>query len=196
MSRTIYRCLLRLHPPSFREQFADEMLWIYDQAAASDGLSRFFTDGFVSLVRQWLFRRGAWVAPAAIVWGLLQVMIVLALTSAANEPNSVRRVATPSTPSATTRYRDSANPTGTTEGSFGGPVATSTQDAEANHGSWGFIILFAILLVYSVPGVRRAFRFRIARQPALPGGRDGWGAERCTHSDSERTSILFVDRGD
>ena len=121
MSRTIYWCLLRLHPPSFREQFAEEMLWIFDQAAASDGLSRFFTDGVVSLVRQWLFRRGAWVAPAAIAWGLLQVMIVLALTGAANEPNAVRGAVMPSTRNATTAYLGVATPTGNTEGSLSGP---------------------------------------------------------------------------
>lgn len=30
VSRSLYRCLLRLHPPSFQAQFAHEMLWIFD----------------------------------------------------------------------------------------------------------------------------------------------------------------------
>ena len=30
MSRFLYRCLISLHPPAFREQFAGEMQWIFD----------------------------------------------------------------------------------------------------------------------------------------------------------------------
>ena len=29
--RVVYRAILQLHPPSFRDRFGDEMLWIFDQ---------------------------------------------------------------------------------------------------------------------------------------------------------------------
>ena len=40
MSRSLYRLLLNLHPPAFRERFAAEMLWIFDEAAATQGVDR------------------------------------------------------------------------------------------------------------------------------------------------------------
>ena len=55
-SRSLYRCLLRLHPPSFQREFADEMLWIFDEIAAKQSTLRLFGDGLVSLVRQWALR--------------------------------------------------------------------------------------------------------------------------------------------
>jgi hypothetical protein len=36
MSRSLYRWLLYLHPPAFRQLFAEEMLWIFDEAAATE----------------------------------------------------------------------------------------------------------------------------------------------------------------
>ncbi len=62
MTRLLYRCLLRLHPAAFRDQFAGEMLWIFDEAAAGAGKFCFFADGCASLARQWLLRTGAWKA--------------------------------------------------------------------------------------------------------------------------------------
>jgi hypothetical protein len=67
MLRFVYRWLLRLHPARFRERFAEEMLVIFDNAEeqAEVGL---LTDGFVSLVRQWILRSEYWeekaIAPA------------------------------------------------------------------------------------------------------------------------------------
>ena len=52
-SRSLYRCLLRLHPPSFQREFADEMLWIFDAIAAKQSTLPLFGDGLVSLGRQW-----------------------------------------------------------------------------------------------------------------------------------------------
>src|SRR2546426_5347892 len=52
----LYRCLLRLHPPSFQRQFAQQMLCIFDEAAAREGVVRLFADGLASLARQWLVR--------------------------------------------------------------------------------------------------------------------------------------------
>jgi hypothetical protein len=56
VSRSLYRCLLRLHPPSFQAQFAKEMLWIFDEVAQHQGILRLFGDGFLSLARQWIVR--------------------------------------------------------------------------------------------------------------------------------------------
>ena len=62
--RFLYRCLLRLHPASFRDQFAGEMLWIFDQTANSGLAVAFLADGFASLARQWVLRAGAWKVAA------------------------------------------------------------------------------------------------------------------------------------
>ncbi len=56
LPRFLYRCLLRLHPPSFQRQFAQQMLWIFDEAAAREGVVRLIADGLASLARQWLVR--------------------------------------------------------------------------------------------------------------------------------------------
>jgi hypothetical protein len=57
--RTLYRLLLQLHPPAFRQRYAEEMLWIFDQTA--DGLEtvRLLGDAVASLVRQRLLRSDA-----------------------------------------------------------------------------------------------------------------------------------------
>ena len=60
MTRTVYRCLLRLHPADFRDQFAEEMLWIFDEAAAAVGTMPLLADVLASLARQWVVRSGAW----------------------------------------------------------------------------------------------------------------------------------------
>ena len=59
MKRALYKGLLRLHPASFRDSFADEMLWIFDETREQAGL-RVFTDALVSLVRQWTFDPAVW----------------------------------------------------------------------------------------------------------------------------------------
>jgi len=58
--RGLYRGLLCLHPISFEERFAEEMLWIFDLKRTSEtGLALLF-DCFISLCRQWIFRSGLW----------------------------------------------------------------------------------------------------------------------------------------
>lgn len=58
MLRLLYLWMLRLHPPAFRERFAEEMLCIFDQTLASQAgkerqaALRLLGDGVVSLVRQ------------------------------------------------------------------------------------------------------------------------------------------------
>jgi len=68
--RTLYRCLLWLHPPAFRREFAGEMLWIYDESGESGPL---LLDGLVSLARQWVLRSGWWKTAAAVALAMVQV---------------------------------------------------------------------------------------------------------------------------
>ena len=75
MMRTCYRCLLWLHPPMFRRQFAGEMLWIFDQAAESQGAVALFSDGLGSLARQWLLRSGWWKIALALALALFEVVL-------------------------------------------------------------------------------------------------------------------------
>lgn len=77
MSRRLYGCLVRMHPPAFRREFAAEMLWIYDQAAKTCGWA-LLADALVSLARQWLVRSGLWKILLAAAGGLLQVSFVCA----------------------------------------------------------------------------------------------------------------------
>jgi hypothetical protein len=51
ISRFAYRLLLRLHPAGFRDEFAAEMLWIYDEEC-QEGAGHLFLDGAISLLRQ------------------------------------------------------------------------------------------------------------------------------------------------
>jgi hypothetical protein len=76
MTRLLYRALLWLHPPAFRRQFAEEMLWIFDQAAAAEGARTLFADALISLARQWLLRSGSWKLAAALAGALLQITLV------------------------------------------------------------------------------------------------------------------------
>ena len=80
MSRGLYRCLLWLHPAFFRERFAGEMLWIFDQTVGAEGAAALLADGMLSLIRQWLIRRMTWKVAVALAGALLQVGLVAALT--------------------------------------------------------------------------------------------------------------------
>jgi hypothetical protein len=65
MSRSLYRLMIWLHPPRFREQFGEEMLCIFDESAPSEA-SQLLSDCLVSLPRQWLIRSGAWKLAAGL----------------------------------------------------------------------------------------------------------------------------------
>lgn len=68
MLRRLYGCVVRLHPPRFRDRFGAEMLSIFDEAAAPHAKSALVADGLVSIFRQWVFRHeyaGESVAEAA-----------------------------------------------------------------------------------------------------------------------------------
>src|SRR5215472_17424881 len=56
LSRFLFRGILRLHPPSFQAQFADEMLWIFDEDTKQRGASKLLGDALLSLGRQWIVR--------------------------------------------------------------------------------------------------------------------------------------------
>ncbi len=60
MIRGLYHGLLWLHPPSFRERFEEEFLWIFDlERSSQTGMSLLF-ECFVSLCRQWFLRSSLW----------------------------------------------------------------------------------------------------------------------------------------
>jgi D-alanyl-D-alanine carboxypeptidase len=67
MCRSLYRGLLYLHPTAFRQRIAEEMLWIFDEAAVTHGVPRLFADGIVSLLRQWVVRPESWHMPLSAV---------------------------------------------------------------------------------------------------------------------------------
>ena len=60
MRRAVYCGLLRLHPASFEEQFAEEMLWIFDLKRSSESGVALLVDCLVSLCRQWAGRQPVW----------------------------------------------------------------------------------------------------------------------------------------
>jgi hypothetical protein len=75
MTRALYTSLLRLHPPAFRRRFANEMLWIFDEARLSEGALILLFDLLISVMRQWLVRSGVWKAALALALGALQVTV-------------------------------------------------------------------------------------------------------------------------
>ena len=60
MLRSLYRCVLQLHPPGFRKRFADEMLSIFDASAGKPPAVKLLADGLMSLMRQWTLRPEFW----------------------------------------------------------------------------------------------------------------------------------------
>ncbi len=60
MLRSLYRCVLHLHPPGFRKRFADEMLSIFDASTGKPAAARLLADGLMSLMRQWTLRPEFW----------------------------------------------------------------------------------------------------------------------------------------
>jgi hypothetical protein len=52
----LYRCVVRLHPSSFRRRFGDEMLYIFEKQEGPLASVRVMLDGVLSLFRQWIWR--------------------------------------------------------------------------------------------------------------------------------------------
>lgn len=117
--RFLYRCLLWLHPASFRDQFAGEMLWIFDQAATYGLACALFADGFISLARQWILRAGAWKVAAS---GLSSFLMIIGMMSMAAFP--ARRFPTPDF----------------SDGDF--PVIAASRSSTQFAGHWAGNILF------------------------------------------------------
>ncbi|HEX4004192.1 MAG TPA: hypothetical protein VHX36_16190 [Candidatus Acidoferrales bacterium] len=89
MTRFLYRLLIALHPPRFRERFGDEMLCAFDESVP-DRTARFFADGILSLLRQWLLRSSLWkMAAGAVISSLLLCAWASSMAGAVNA--SLRR---------------------------------------------------------------------------------------------------------
>ena len=77
MIRVLYSLLIRLHPPVFRERFAQEMLSIFDEAENAWGAGSLLRDAIVSLLRQWLIRSDLWKWLVAGLAGVVPLLIAL-----------------------------------------------------------------------------------------------------------------------
>jgi len=75
--RILYLSFLRLHPSCFRERFAEEMLWIFDQAPTLGERTFLLGDGFRSVVRQWIVRSGMWKYAVALLIAVIQAIVFL-----------------------------------------------------------------------------------------------------------------------
>jgi hypothetical protein len=84
MMRSVYRSVLWLHPPAFRRQFAGEMLWIFDEAAAAEGALSLIADGVLSLLRQWVWGAGGWKLAAGALLATLQLLAISGLANVVN----------------------------------------------------------------------------------------------------------------
>jgi hypothetical protein len=84
-----------LHPPGFRQQFAEEMLWIYDETAGAGAVS-LLADGFFSLVRQWMTRPATLTLAAAGCGGAMHMALFLVMMiPVVNQPPAVIYVRRP-----------------------------------------------------------------------------------------------------
>jgi hypothetical protein len=82
MRRFLYRALIALHPPRFRERFGDEMLCVFDETGR-DRTLRLFADGVLSLVRQWVLRSDLWkMAAGAVISSSLLLLCGYSVASA------------------------------------------------------------------------------------------------------------------
>ena len=75
MVRSLYRCLVRLHPVPFRVRFEEEMLWVFDEAVGTWGAVALLADACSSLLRQWLVPLEIWRWIAAGVAGIALLLI-------------------------------------------------------------------------------------------------------------------------
>ena len=75
MTRTLYRWLIYLHPPSFRLRFEPELLWIFDESSNASGAPPLLYDAAISLLRQWLTRSGIWKWVVGGIAGAVPLLI-------------------------------------------------------------------------------------------------------------------------
>ena len=76
--RFLYALLINLHPPAFRVRFAQEMLWIFEEAENAWGTGSLLRDAMVSLLRQWLIRSELWKWILAGLAGAVPLTIAFA----------------------------------------------------------------------------------------------------------------------
>jgi uncharacterized membrane protein len=75
MMRTVYRCLVCLHPAAFRLRFEEELLWIFDESVDASSAAPLLGDAVISLLRQWFVRSGMWKWVLGGIAGALPVYI-------------------------------------------------------------------------------------------------------------------------
>ena len=75
MIRVLYALLIRLHPLAFRERFAQEMLWIFEEAENVWSGGSLLRDAIASLLRQWLIRSDLWKWLVAGLAGVVPLLI-------------------------------------------------------------------------------------------------------------------------
>jgi hypothetical protein len=74
MTRGLYQLIVRMHPPTFRRRFGDEMMSIFDEAVGQHGFV-LMLDGLISCARQWLLRTSFWKLPLALFGAFVQVFV-------------------------------------------------------------------------------------------------------------------------
>jgi hypothetical protein len=93
MLRTLYRCLIRLHPFSFRVRFQEELLSLFDEAESEWGTGFLVGDVAVSLVRRWSMNPLLWKWFIAGIGGLLLLVIAFGSFLPWDKPVNLRLVA-------------------------------------------------------------------------------------------------------
>jgi hypothetical protein len=88
MTRALYRFLLWLHPWEFQERFQEEMLWIFDEAAAQGRVLPLLADGLLSLARQWLLRPGTRYAAFVLLGASLEMAVIFVGPALFQPPDS------------------------------------------------------------------------------------------------------------
>jgi hypothetical protein len=79
---SFYRALLSMHPPSFRDEFGDEMLLIFEESTAAGraGAAPLLADCLVSALRQWFVGYQVWKPALAMgYWFVFFLYIVTML---------------------------------------------------------------------------------------------------------------------
>src|SRR5690349_2825296 len=87
MKRSVYRSVLWLHPPAFRREFAGEMLWIFDEAAAEQGSAGLIADAARSVLRQWI-ASGLWKVVLALAAAAAELLFIAPLANIGEAANA------------------------------------------------------------------------------------------------------------
>jgi hypothetical protein len=77
--RSLYRLMLAMHPPGFRNSFGDEMMSIFDQQSREESSADLMLDCLLSCARQWLFHSRAAVVASMLLAEAVQVCWIGAL---------------------------------------------------------------------------------------------------------------------